>query len=590
MKLKRNIIIILVAQMIVLSCSDDFLDSKPQGVISEDILNTAEGVEPLVIAAYAALAGPQSRWDTWWRPTTNWIQGEVRSDNAYKGGGGIGDGWETHAYETGVGIFPTIGLIDSNWFLLYCSVQRCNSALRVLNQSTEENVPNIKSRKGEMKMLRAHYFFELCRHFNKIPYFDENVELEDYIKISNDQYTRDEILGMIAKELGEAADLLPETQTEIGRVNKFAALAYQAKVKLYQAYVQNPETNQVTSINKSLLNEVISLCNQVILSGKYDLLEDFQHLDLVKYENGKESIFAVQYSVDDGSVSGGCINWSNLLNSPPGPGYSGDGFFLPSQSLVNAYQTNTEGLPLFDTFNNTDYDIVTPNPEGGVLITNRDASVDPRLDFVVGRVGIRWKTWEVAAMTTGWIREPATYGYHNSKRFWVSPDDPDLQAGWPWGASPLNWQIIRYADVLLMKAEALIESDGDLEEARQLINKIRQRTIDSDWVKDWEDTEQYAANYIIGLYKSENWTKDFARKALHFEYRLEKAMEGERFFDLVRWGTANDVMNKYFGVEKIKRSYYNEAVFTPGKHEYFPIPQAQINFSGGLYSQNPGYR
>lgn len=588
MKIKHIFLIIVATSILQLTGCEDFLDARPQGVISEEGLQNADGVEPLVIAAYAALAGPESRWDTWWKPTTNWIQGEVRSDNAYKGGGGITDGWETHAYETFTGVYPTVGLIDAQWFQLYSSVQRCNSALRVLNSITEDEVADKQRLIGEMKTLRAHFFFELVRQFKKIPYFDENVILEDYIKISNDEFSREEILGKIAAELEEAVTMLPEKQAEIGRVNKYTALAYQAKVKLYQAYQQD-DKNQVVSINKDLLNEVVDLCNQIIENNEYSLNSDFQQLDLVEYENGSESIFSVQYSTDDGSVDGGRVNWSNLLNTPPGPGYNGDGFFLPSQNLVNAYQTDLNGLPLLDTFNNEDYDVVVPNPNGGVMITNRDANVDPRLDFTIGRVGIRWKTWSVAPMTTGWIREPATYGYHVVKRFVVSPEDPNMITGWPWGASSLNWQIIRYADVLLWKAEALIEGDGNLDEARSLINQIRIRAKQSEYVRDFENPNQYAANYNIEEYPAEGWSKDYARKALRHEYKLEKALEGERFFDLVRWGVAESTLNDYFKEEKSKRSYYKEAKFTAGRDEYFPIPQAQINFSGGLYKQNAGY-
>ena len=588
MKLRYIAYTALIALVLQLTACDDFLDTKPLGVISEEGLQSADGVEPLVIAAYAALAGPESRWDTWWRPTTNWIQGEVRSDNAYKGGGGITDGWETHAYETFTGVYPTIGLIDNSWFLLYCSVQRCNSALRVLNQTTEAEVPHRQRLIGEMKVLRAHYFFELARQFRKIPYFDENVELDNYIKIPNDEFTREEIFGKIADELKDAATMLPDAPTEAGRVCKYTALAYQAKAKLYQAYVQD-DNNQVTSIDQNLMKEVITLCDEIIDSRKYDLNSDFQQLDLVEYENGKESIFSVQYSVGDGSESGGRVNWSNLLNTPPGAGYNGDGFYLPSQNLVNAYQTDNNGLPLLDTYNQTDYDVVTANPGGGVTITNRDANVDPRLDFTIGRVGIRWKTWDVATMTTGWIREPATYGYHCSKRFVVSPEDPNMISGWPWGASSLNWQIIRFADVLLWKAEALIESDGDLGVARELINQIRERAKQSSYTKDWTNPSQNAANYKIELYPAQNWNKEYARKALYHEYKLEKALEGERFFDLVRWGIAGKVMNDYITIEKTKRSYYKDAKFTVGKDEYFPVPQNQINFSGGLYKQNAGY-
>ena len=102
----------------------------------------------------------------------------------------------------------------------------------------------------------------------------------------------------------------------------------------------------MVNINKTLLREVVSLIDQV---KGYDLLSDFQQLDLVEYENGVESVWAVQYSANDGSENRGRINWSNLLNSPGGNSpYHGDGFFLPSQDLINAYQTDENGLPVFD--------------------------------------------------------------------------------------------------------------------------------------------------------------------------------------------------------------------------------------------------
>lgn len=583
----KNIVLSLIILFFVTGC-DDFLDTKPQGRLSEDILNSSDGVDLLVNAAYAALGGPRAQeWSAWTFPTTNWSYGEVRSDNAYKGGGGTGDIMDIHKIET-YDIDATLGNIDGKWYHLYCSVQRCNSALRVLNKSTDEEVADRTSRIGEMKMLRAHYYFELSRLYNKIAYFDENVAIDDYTKISNNQYTRDQILGMIADELQTAADMLPPNQSEIGRVNKYSALAYKAKVRLYQAYIQDEETHAVTSINKNLMQEVVDLCDEVIGSNKYDLLDDFKQLDLVAFENGKESIFAVQYSMNDGTASAGRINWSNLLNTPQGP-YSGDGFFLPSQNLINSYQTDAKGLPLFNSFNEQDYSTITFDKSGNPINTNVDSNIDPRLDFVVGRPNIRWKTYTTSPCLNSWVRDQGTYGYNCNKRFWVSPESPDMFEGWPWGASQLNWQIIRYADILLWKAEALIEIGTDMETARGLINDIRKRAKDSEYVRDFNDNTKYAANYKIELYPAIGWTQDYARKALQFESRLEKAMEGERFFDLVRWGIAKDVMNKYFSGEKSKRVYYANSTFQSGRDEYYPISNNQYNFSEGLYIQNPGY-
>lgn len=582
----KNIIYILFTALCFMSCSD-FLDTKPQGSLSEDILNSSEGADLLVNAAYAALGGPNGQeWGVWSTPTTNWSYGEVRSDNAYKGGGGTGDIQDIHKIET-YDVDATLGNLDSKWYHLYCSVQRCNSALRVLNNATDDEIDHRASRIGEMKMLRAHFYFELSRMYNKIAYFDENVAITDYTKVPNDQYTRNQILDMIAEELQAASELLPPTQTEIGRVNQYSALAYKAKVRLYQAYVQDENTHTVTSVDKALMQEVVDLCDKVIGSGRYDLLDDFQQLDLLAYENGKESVFAIQYSMNDGSPSAGRINWSHLLNTPQGP-YGGDGFFFPSQNLINAYQTDANGLPQFDTFNNSDYSVIVFDQDRPIN-TQIDANVDPRLDFVVGRPNIRWKTYTEAPCSNTWVRDQGTYGYNCNKRFCVSPESPDMYQGWPWGASGLNWQIIRFADVLLWKAEALIEIGTDLDTARELINKIRQRAKDSEYVKDFENSDNNAANYKIELYPAAGWEQGYARKALQFETRLEKAMEGERFFDLVRWGIAKEVMNSYFEKEKSKRIYYMNSDFTSGRDEYYPISNTQYNFSEGLYVQNPGY-
>lgn len=584
MKLNKILLTIGCAAMMV-SCSDDFLENKPQGSLSDGVMNSTESIDLLVNAAYAGLTGiTNEQGDPCMRPMTNWSYGEVRADNAYKGGGGEGDIWDFHAMET-FQIQSNNWNLDGKWFNLYSVISRCNAALRVLNVADESEVPVKASRIAEMKVLRAHFYFELSRLFNKVPYIDENLPTGEYVNVRNDEYTRDELLGKIAGELIEASKSLPERQSEVGRINKNVAIAYAAKVKLYQAYVQDEQTHAVTSINKELLREVVSLIDQV---KGYDLLSDFQQLDLVAYENGVESVFAVQYSMNDGSESAGRVNWSNLLNSPGGNSpYHGDGFFLPSQDLINAYQTDENGLPVFDYQSRPDYAVVTFVDDAVQTLSNTTPNVDPRLDFVTGRPTITFKTYKETPCQS-WVRDRGTYGHNCAKRFWVSPESSDMFQGWPWGASQLNWQIIRYADLLLYKAEALIELGQDLETARNLINRVRERAMNSEYVRDFYDASKYAANYKIGLYPAAGWTQDYARKALRTEMRLEKALEGERFFDLVRWGVAKQVMTAYIAAEKDNRIYYDGAVFDAGE-EYFPIPVAQYNFSQGHYTQNPGY-
>lgn len=586
MKLK-NIFTIALAGLALSACSDDFLENKPQGSLSDGNMNDPSAVDLLVNGAYATFGCRYADSnDPHLFPVTNWSYGEVRADNAYKGGGGETDLWEIHDIETSR-IQPNNGFLDGKWFNVYCGISRCNSAIRALRKVDESQNKNKASRIAEARVIRDHWYFELVRLFNRIPYMDIDLPENDYTSVRNDEFTRDEHLDRIANDLLEAANDLPDSQSEIGRINRRIALAYAAKVKLYQAYEQDPQTNAVTGINRTLLQEVVDLINGI---QGYDLLADFQQLDLLEYENGPESVFAIQFSKDDGSSGVGRINWSMLLNSMTGPGcpWQGDGFFLPSQDLINAYQTDADGLPVFDYQNRPDYGKVVFDSNGGYSLGNTDGNVDPRLDFITGRPTIRYKTFEERACGL-WVRNSDVYGYNNTKRFWLSPESKDAEQGWPWGASALNWQIIRYADLLLYKAEALIELGGNgLEEARTLINRVRARAMNSSYVKDFDDPSKDAANYKIGLYPAAGWTQDYARQALRTEMRLEKAMEGERFFDLVRWGIAKETMNNFFAAEKDNRIYYQNVSFETGE-EYFPIPVAQYNFSGGIYVQNPGY-
>ena len=586
MKLKNILATALIATSLS-ACSDSFLENRPQGPMSEANVNDPKAIDLLVNGAYATFGCRYADSnDPHLFPLTTWSYGEVRADNAYKGGGGETDLWEIHDMET-ARIQPNNGFLDGKWFNIYCGITRCNSAIRAIAKADDNIVKDKKSRMAEVRVIRNHWYFELVRLFNRIPYMDIDLPENDYTSVRNDEFTREQHLARIAADLVDAAGDLPDSQPEIGRINRRSALAYAAKVKLYQAYEQDPATNAVVNINKKLMDEVVTIIDQ--LQG-YELLDDFQKLDMLEYENGTESVLAVQFSKDDSSDGVGRVNWSMLLNSMTGPGcpWQGDGFFLPSQDLINAYQTDADGLPMFDYQSRPDYGTVTFDNNGNYTLANTNGNVDPRLDFVTGRPTIRYKTY--AERPCGlWVRNSDTYGYNNTKRFWLSPESADATQGWPWGASALNWQIIRYADLLLYKAEALIEIGGSrLDEARILINRVRQRAMDSKYVTDFNDPTKPAANYKIGLYPASGWNQDYARKALRTEMRLEKAMEGERFFDLVRWGIAKETMNNYFNAEKDNRIYYQNATFETGE-EYFPVPVAQYNFSGGIYVQNPGY-
>ncbi|MCQ2146762.1 MAG: RagB/SusD family nutrient uptake outer membrane protein [Bacteroidales bacterium] len=601
--MKFRYILLGAALVASLSSCEDFLDIKPQGSLNDATMASAEGLPYLLNAAYSALAGPNTTFGAMGAPVNHWLTGELRADNAYKGGGGPSDNAGFHNIETYV-VDATHGTPNNIWVALYNSVKRTNSALAVLATVDAKDVPEAEIYKAEMRALRAHYYFELVRHFKNIVWIDENLPETEYVNVKNNEYTRDQLLEMIAKEFEDAAAVLPESFKEAGRVNKFVAKAYAAKVYLYKAYRQDETSHAVTSVDKADLEKVVALTGEVMGSGKYDLLPDFQMLDMVAHENGKESIFAVQYSTNDGATMSlpwaycgvGHVNWSALLNTPKGP-YNGDDFFKSSQDLVNAFQTKN-GLPMLDgSWQTKDYDLVEEKINGeNKTYTNYniEAPVDPRLDFIIGRINVRWKTYS-EPVTALWYRDFNSYGYHFVKRFLVSPDSGDLATTYPWGNSALNYQIIRYAHVLLWRAEALIELNR-VDEGIQELNKIRTRAKNSPYVTAFVDpaypdavnVNGFAANYEISTYPKGMSQAD-ARKALHMETRIECALEGERMFDLVRWGIAAETMNKFFEVEKTKRVYYVNSQFKAGQDEYLPIPQTQYNLSKGIYVQNSGY-
>jgi len=554
--------------LIFSSCKKE-LDYKPTGVLSSSDITSTSAIEGLVTASYAAIGNGDMIGPIY----SNWAYGSVRADDAYKGGGGTGDVGDVDAMEHYNLVTPSMDwFVSRSWKNLFKSISRANVALRAVSALSDAEYPAKNTRLGELRFLRAHSYFTMKLLYKNIPIFDENATAEDILKVSNDLSNEDS-WNKIADDFQFAIDNLPESQPELGRVNKLAAQAYLAKLRLYQAYEQDA-THHVTNINTERLQEVVTLTDAVISSGKYYLSSDIADNFLPETENGPESVFAIQFTINDGTTAGR-LSYEDGLNYPHGaPQYGCCGFHAASQNLVNAYTTDANGLPNFDTFNNGIADLNT-------------ATVDPRLDHTVGIDGHPYKYDNTKPFSNSWVRDPGVYGNFHTMRFQQLATSSSYFKLGPFMGTAKNYDVIRYDDVLLMQAEAYIEL-GEQDKALPIINQIRDRAAASTArLKKADGT--FPSNYNTKEYGAIGWTQDYARKALRWERRLEFATEGPRFFDLVRWGIAEQTLNAYIAVEKGRRPFLSTAKFTAGRDEYLPIPQSEITFTNGLYKQNPGY-
>ena len=549
----------------VVSCQDEFLDRKPLGAISEDAIANKAGVEGSLIVAYRTLGG--SNIAAWYTSPMNWVWGGVRSDDAYKGTEASDQGSEINPVER-FEVLPNSSSVASKWRAVYDGIGMANVVLRQLAKATDINEADKKRIIAEARFLRGFHHFEAKRTFNNIPYVDEKIQTTDEYKSLVNTAS---VWPQIEADLKAAYDNLPNIQAQKGRVNKWAAGAIYGKALLYQ--------NKFTEA-KAVFDQVIA--NGTTNNGeKFGLLSDFKDVFRGQFENSKEIVFSIQYTVGDGT-GGANSNKDAELTNPHNDGPVGCcGFYQPSQSLVNSFKTD-KGLPLFTSYNNTDIKNHESNPSNFV----DDSELDPRVDFTVGRVGIPYKDYGTAKAS--WIRNLANGGPWLPNKHIQWKDEVGtyfVSGGWGQGQLGKNQTIIRYADLILMAAECEVEV-GSLTKAQDYVNLVRERAAKSSTVMDGSKP---AANYNISTY-SGTWTdKAEARTAVRFERQLELAMEGHRFYDLVRYGTADVVINAFTAKESKIRTHLAGSTFRKGKDEYLPIPEFVINQSGGTIKQNPGY-
>lgn len=567
----------LVFLLLTAACGDNFLNKEPQGQFSPVVMESAEGVEGLLVGAYALLDGVGTSGVTdWHAPASNWIYGSVVSDDAYKGSD-AGDQPEITFMERYVWL-PTNLHLYGKWRTVYDGVSRTNDVLKTLAEVEEIDDQRRIQIQAEARFLRGHYHFEAKKMWGNIPYisdeiWDPNDPSSALVSNTEDAWP------MIEADFQFAVDHLPESQSEAGRPTRFAAMAYLAKCYLFQAFPDGQADAAQLAKAKPLLDEIIN-------DGGYSLVPRFHDNFAVETRNNSESIFEIQYSLTTADGSGG--NVGDILNYmyPNGPGGC-CGFFQPSQNLVNAYKTDEAGLPMFDTFNEVD----VKNDEG--LFSDQpfepyEGRLDARLDWTVARRGIPFIDWGVHPGRF-WIRDQSYAGPYFGKKHFPSQAESEYIPG-NFRLNANNYRLIRLDHVLLWAAECEVEI-GDLEKAREYVNMIRERAANPDGFVKTSGGDP-AANYVVGLYTSPWTDKEFARKAVRFETRLEFAMEGHRFFDLVRWGVAETVLNTYLEKESQLRSYLSGARFLP-QHKYFPIPEQAIVYSTKdgkpTLVQNEGY-
>ena len=539
--------VLLLALVLGVSSCEDFLDRRPYGQFTADQL-TDETIDGLLVSAYAGLSAHYfGNNEAFAGPSTNWIF-DVRSDDAYKGGGAVTMESNIHQLEVANINSDNISL-ENKWQNNFYGITRAHKAMKALQDA--ENVTNKDQMMGELKILRAWYYFDMARIFKHVPYFTMN---DDPSHVSNSVYSQDSILRMLQLDLEEAYGMMNEDAPTPARFSRYTAAALLVKI----------------SAQLSDWQRVIQYANIVIASGKYSLYDNYLDMSKVAFNNTCESIIAMQCAVTSGY---GQINWSNLLNTTYSDGNlygTGDDFFLASQNLANCFRTDAEGLPYLD-------ESVTPAES---MSGSYKGNIDPRIDFTMGRIGLPFRGH---TYTRKWCRAYDTYGEYSGKKWLIDPSSSDMVQGFPWGASSLNFIFLRYADILLLKAEALIETGADLNGARLIINQIRTRAANSvDAYYSPVDVDPMVSSYKVGEYPSGGWTQDYARKAVRMERRLELAMEGQRWFDLCRWGNVVEVMNRYYTTESALRSYYKGADLTADE-VYFPTPIDEVRTADGLY-------
>lgn len=568
---------LMVATAALWSCKNFLVDAAaPQGTLNQATLETKSGVEGTLIGTYRALDCTSSLSDNWGCAASNWVWGSVASDDSYKGSD-AGDQPpinDIEAYHWGAPAAQDY--LNVKWRISYEGVVRANSTLRLL-AAVQKSSPGAISPEdargiaGEAIFLRAHYHFEAYRMWGNIPYYREDDN--DFTKPN---LPSDQVVTEMLKDLDSAIKLLPPTprNDQKGRATQWTAKAYKGRVQAYAGQWA----------------AAVTTLQDVVNNGPYALEASFDRVwtGFKDRQDGPETIWAFQASSNDGEPDGNNANYGERLNFP----YSGShfgccGFNQPSQNLVNFFRVDANGLPLALS------DAAHWNANNDNFTADNKAPVDPRLDWTVGRDGVPYKDWGLYSTKDGWVRDLENGGpYSPKKNAHEKASGAESNVGWQnTQLNSVHIHIFRYADLLLLLAEAYVET-GNLEGARKIVNDIRARaavavqgpgTSSADMAVPMNSPSITWATYRVGQYPAFPG-QAYARDAVRAERRLELAMEGQRLFDLRRWGIADATLNGYVngiggGAEKTRRLYLSTAEPFAARHKWYPIPDLQIQLS-----------
>ncbi len=562
---------VLAGSLTMFSCSEDFLIKEPPAVAGGTVVESAEGIENLLIGAYERMQGGSMFGGAM---VSDWTYTGGCTDDAYKGTSS-GDQSNFNLLERYEAL-PNNPYLNDRWNNCFDGVARTNVVLTFLEKVQAGPKPMLAARakevEGEAKFLRAWFHFQANKVFEKIPYVKTASEAGN----PNPENTPNTDAGWadIEADFQVAINNLPATliMGQVGRPTKYAAMAFKAQAHMYQ---------KEYAAAKALLD-------QIIAANKYELVADYMWNFDMTHENNKESIFELQCTTTaTGSLS---VHGSGCNFHQKGPASAGGwGFYQPSSDLFNAFQTDAAGLPKLNRADRVN--LVTDMGVGSsAAFTPTTANLDPRVDYVIARRGIDFLGWGIHP-GNDWIREQNNGGPMMTKIFMHRKDEQNLNLNGSGFSNGKNYRMMRYASILLWRAECAVE-DNDFALARTLVNQVRNRAKGSPKVMNAAGTAP-AANYVIEPYPATGYpfdTKANALKAIQEETRLEFALQNHRFWDLRRWGIIDATLDAYIAHDITFRTFMQGSTFEAGKDEYWPIPQGVLDLQPGIITQDPDYK